>query len=223
VPTTLDLVVSVYYFYNHFMKSEDIKKISQWLGAGSINVFGPPFAGKDTQVNRLASELGASKIGGGNILRSYHDQEYIKRLMSTGELFPPKFYLSVILPYLSRAEFANKPLILSSIGRWHGEEEPVMEAANEAGHPIKAAVLLNISDGQVRERFEVAKQRKDRGKRYDDAGNVLGIRLEEFRHKTLPVIEFYRQKGLLVEVDGSLQEEQVTEQILAGLAKLAAA
>ncbi|HMT56062.1 MAG TPA: hypothetical protein PKD20_04265, partial [Candidatus Saccharibacteria bacterium] len=51
----------------------------------------------------------------------------------------------------------------------------------------------------------------------DDNRNVLQNRLNRFREKVLPVIEFYRNSGLLIEIDGSLEKSFVTGQILRGL------
>lgn len=203
------------------MDQKKIKKLKEWVETGSINVFGLPLSGKDTQVHRLADILGSEIIAGGKILRSHHDQDMVKKFMSTGELFPQDLYLSIITPYLSQDELRRKSLVLSSIGRWHGEEEVVMEATQRANHPIKATVYLNVNEDIVRQRLTEASNRGDRGFRHDDDPHLLDVRIEEFRSKTLPVIDFYRDKGLLVEVDGSQSPENVTDQILTGLAKLA--
>lgn len=203
------------------MNQELIEQIVNWLGAGSINIFGPPFSGKDTQAKRLADTLGAAIIAGGEILRSYHDQTTIKKLSETGELFPTDFYLGVIIPFLSQASLANKPLVLSSVGRWHGEEEAIIQATHKANHPLKAVVNLQHNEAEIWRRFEHSFKKKDRGLRHDDAEHILKVRLQEFHLKTLPVIEFYRNKGLLIEVDGSHSPQKVTNHIIKALAKFA--
>lgn len=200
------------------VETERIAKIKSWLGTGSINIFGLPFSGKDTQARILSDILEAPVIAGGDILRSHPDNDKIKSLMATGKLFPTKFYLEVILPYLSRKDFADQPLILSSVGRWHGEEVTLTEAAKSAGHPIKAVVFLNMSEEIVRQRYLSSHEVGDRGERHDDADHLIDVRLAEFRKKTLPVIEYYRNKGLLIEVDGAAPKDivanQITDQLL---------
>lgn len=200
---------------------QQIKIISNWLGSGSINIFGLPFSGKDTQGRDLARLLGGHLIAGGDILRSYPDQNKIKELMSTGDLFPTDFYLSIVLPYLSKSEFKDQPLILSSIGRMHGEEPVVMQAATESGHDIKAVIHLDMSEKDVWERFEAAKNMHDRGDRADDKAEILKNRLREFRDKTVPVIQYYRDKSLLIEVDDTLSQAEVLQEIIEGLYSLA--
>ncbi|MGH7249642.1 MAG: nucleoside monophosphate kinase [Minisyncoccia bacterium] len=198
-----------------------IQKIKAWLGSGSINIFGRPFSGKDTQAHALTDSLGGVVIAGGAILRSYPDQEKIKELSATGELFPIDFYLKVILPFLCKPEFNGKPLILSSVGRWHGEEPAIMKATADSGHPTKAVILLSLTEDDVWQRQKQAAVNQDRGKRLDDTHAALDIRLDEFRNKTMPAIEFYRQKRLLVEVDGTKSRQQVTKEILDKLEELA--
>lgn len=199
--------------------TDEINIIKKWLGAGSINMFGRPFAGKDTQGRLLSVSLDGVLIAGGDILRSYHDQAKIEQVMAAGGLIPSDFYLSVLLPYLSRADIKHKPLILSAVGRLQGEEQVIMKATTDSGHPIQAVVLLNLSEAEVWRRFDEAKLQHDRGDRSDDHREVLQNRLRKFKDKTEPVIQYYRNKGLIIDVDGSLPREQVAKQIIEKLAQ----
>ncbi|HSX27664.1 MAG TPA: nucleoside monophosphate kinase [Patescibacteria group bacterium] len=197
----------------------DISTVKAWLGTGSINIFGMPFSGKDTQARALAENLGAAVIAGGDILRSHPDQETIKKLMLTGELFPTDYYLDIITPFLSQPKLAQRPLVLSSVGRWHGEEETIMKAANQSGHSLKAVISLELDEDEIWRRFETSGKQKDRGFRYDDAGQILRTRLNEFQSKTHPVIDFYRNNGLLLDIDALGTPEEVTNRILDRLEK----
>lgn len=186
--------------------------IKKWIGTGTIDIFGLPFAGKDTQGRFLAHLLDGPLIGSGDILRNSQN-EHVKNIIGGGRLAPSEQFLEIVLPYLSQPKFADKPLILSSVGRWFGEHEGVMEAAQQAGHPFKAVIFLKLTEDQVLERWQAAHRTGDRGKRLDDAHGVLDVRLEEFRAKTVPVIDYYRQQGLLIEVDGSKPPEQVSDEV----------
>jgi adenylate kinase len=201
--------------------NEEIKITASWLGLGSIDIFGRPFSGKDTQGQILADIFNGELIAGGDILRSHHDPEKIKQILAEGGIIPSDFYLDLILPYLSKPDFKDKPLILSSVGRSQGEEVTVMSATAGSGHPMKIVISLDLAESVVWQRFEAAKVRQDRGNRTDDQRDVLTNRLKEFQEKTVPVIEFYRDKGLLLEVDGTLSRLEVTSEILKSLYKLA--
>lgn len=195
----------------------DIEKIAAWLGTGSINIFGAPFAGKDTHGRELAELLNTYVLSGGDIIRNSVIPDHVKALNDAGELVPSQDYIDIVTPYFKSEKFQNLPLILSSVGRWKGEEEGVISSLKESGHPLKAVVYLNINPEVAYKRWESSRLKQDRGNRADDAEHLLDVRLEEFRVKTLPVIEFYREKGQLIEVDGIAPQEEVSEIILRAL------
>lgn len=195
--------------------------IKQWLGSGSINLFGRPFAGKDTQGNILANLFGGHLIGGGEILRGSEMPDHIKRAVRTGELIPSQDYVDIVLPYLTQEHLDKKPLILSSVGRWHGEEMGVTEALNRANHPLRAVIYIALDDNDVMDRWKDHEQHKSRSERHDDSEEILKTRFKEFRDKTIPVLEHYHDLGLLIEIDGTQTKDAVTHDILTSLAEFA--
>lgn len=203
----------------YFLVMEDyITKIQPWLQAGSINFFGPQFSGKDTQGQILADIFNGVLIAGGDILRSHQERADVQQAMQHGDYAPTDAYREIVIPYFKKPEFHNKPLFLSSVGRMHGEEDAVMEAAESSGHPMKAVIVLHLNEAEIWHRFEVAQKTHDRGDRADDSREALKTRLEKYNTGTELVIDFYRQKNLLIEIDGSQTEAEVTEEILKTLA-----
>jgi adenylate kinase len=196
---------------------EKIETVKNWLGSGSINVFGLPFSGKDTQAHKLAELLGGAMFSSGDILRQNKDNQELQRLLDAGQIIPSELFKQIVVPYFSRPEFAGKPLILSEVGRMGDEKQVIIEAAMESGHPQKAVILLKLPDEAVFKRFEALKQEKDRGARGDDRHEVLQTRLNNYRAIVMPVIDWYRQTGLLLEVDGTKSRQAVTESIISGL------
>ncbi|MBR2658764.1 nucleoside monophosphate kinase [Candidatus Saccharibacteria bacterium] len=193
---------------------EKIKAIKSWLGTGSINIFGLPMSGKDTQGIHLAEVLGGKFLSSGLIIRAM-EKNSKKSYSENGSLIPTNVFYEWVLPYFERKDLFEYPLILSSIGRWYGEEDAVMTAAASAGHNIKAVISLNISEADAKDRFEVAKTLNDRGDRQDDRDiKVFENRLEEFRSKTLPVITHYNELGLLVNINGDQPRDAVFNEIV---------
>lgn len=193
---------------------DKIAAIKRWLGTGSINIFGFPMSGKDTQGVKLAEAVGGKLLSSGIIIRA-KEAELHKNLTKTGALIPTDIFYDWVLPYFEREDLKKYPLILSSIGRWFGEEDTVLEKAEKTGHEIKAAVLLNISEADVMDRFAKLQILNDRGERQDDKDlEVFKNRLEEFKIKTMPVLEHYKQMGLLINVNGDQSREQVFEEII---------
>ena len=200
---------------------EQIALIKNWLGSGSINLFGLPFAGKDTQGKKLADLLGGELISGGDILRHTTNQQVLD-IMAAGGIIPSELFEEIVIPYFARPEICDKPLILSEVGRMLGEEQVILRATQQTNHTTKAVILLSLHDDEVWQRFDASQVSHDRGNRADDNKNVLQNRLDKFHSKVEPVLNIYRDMGLLITIDGSLQPQQVTENILAALAKKAA-
>ena len=187
---------------------DKLARIKSWLGTGSLNVFGLPMSGKDTVGERLAKDLDAKFLSSGIIIRAF-EAEQNQNMTGSGQLIPTNTFYDIILPYFSREEMKNDSLILSSVGRWAGEEDKIMEAANNGGHEIKAVVLLDLTEAVVKSRFEAAKELNDRGVRADDASlEIFETRIREFNEKTVPVLNHYDELNLLIKVpaDGSRDE-----------------
>lgn len=187
---------------------QEILKIKQWLGTGAINLFGAPMSGKDTVGKSLAKMLGAEFLSSGEIIRKFEAKS--KENMTTGgELIETDRFYDIVLPYFRRDELKSKSLVLSSVGRWSGEEVAVMAEAEKSGHPIKLALFLDLAEEEIVKRWELAQKTTDRGERADDQSlEILKIRLQEFRQKTLPVLAKYEELGLLlpIKVEGSREE-----------------
>lgn len=198
---------------------QEISDIKTWLDSGSINFFGRPYAGKDSQGERLALTLGGHLLGGGAILRASVIPPHVQAKMDSGELIDSQDYVDIVLPFLTSPAFTDQPLILSAVGRFSGEEPSVIAALDAANHPLKAVVSL-VSDESVSiDRWHSRHDFKDRTGRADDAEySVLETRLVEYREKTEPVIEFYRDKGLLIEVDATKSRDEVADTIITQLA-----
>lgn len=200
------------------LTQKQLSTLKSWLGSGSINIFGLPYAGKDTHGQTLSQLFDdAPLLSGGAILRNSVIPPKAKKDLDAGILIPTEDYLNIVTPYLSQSEFEGKPLILSSVGRWLGEEEGVLAATEASGHPTKAVIYLHLADEIVHKRWAKSQEKGDRGDRADDAEHVIETRIQEFHAKTLPVIEVYRQKGLLIEVNSDAEKHEVLENILARL------
>ncbi len=198
---------------------EKIKTIKEWLGKGSLNIFGLPMSGKDTVGIRLAETLGARFLSSGMIIRTM-EAEKNKHYTDSGDLAPTDVFFEWVLPYFAREDLRDSALILSSVGRWSGEEDQVMSAAEDAGHAIKAAILLNISEADVMVRWEAvqeagAREGDEITKREDDKRrSVFQKRIDEFNQKTVPVLQHYQRLGILVPVRADMSRDEVFNEMI---------
>lgn len=207
--------------------------VRQWVGNGTINIFGRPFAGKETQGLRLARDLGTECKGGGEILRDIERQgmmpEHVRRLMNAGGLIETEDFVKLAIPYLATAQFAGKPLVFSAVGRKAGEEHLIKDLTDNSGHPLKAVPYFAITEEEAYRRREREVEMKEaagestRGDRADDGLAELENRLKVFRLETVPVLDYYSQAGLLIEFDGTLDRDTLYQEMVFGLHELAQA
>ena len=201
---------------------KSIGEIRKWLGIGSVNVFGLPFSGKDTVGKRLADDLSAVFLSSGEILREAEQSDNaLADELKQGKLANTDKFREIVLPHFSKRDLQGSPLVLSSVGRWSGEEILVMDALKKSGHELKAVIFLDIPHNEVSGRWEKAKELADRGGRSDDDSDVvLAKRLAEFEEKTLPVLKHYRKLGLLLDIDGVGTRDDVYERVIKALSAL---
>ncbi|MDR1969924.1 MAG: nucleoside monophosphate kinase [Candidatus Nomurabacteria bacterium] len=204
---------------------EKITQIKTWLETGSINIFGVAFSGKDTVGKHLAEILNAEFLSSGDIVRAARENttnEHVQaaaKISDTGVWTPTEEFKELIVPYLYDKKLDGQALILSMVGRWIGEEEPVMAALERGGHATKAVILLNVSEDEVWRRWELAKDPNARnlGRADDsDRAKVRG-RLNDYHDKTLPVIAKYREMGLLIEINGEQTRDAVFAETISKL------
>ncbi|CAI8157296.1 MAG: adenylate kinase [Prochlorococcus sp.] len=164
---------------------------------------GPPGAGKGTQAERLCNAHGLMHLSTGDLLRaevaagSPLGQE-AEAVMNRGELVSDELVLAIVEKRLS-----------TQAGGWllDGFPRNVIQATAlepllaQLKQPIEAVVLLELDDAVLIARLLA------RG-RADDNEAVIRNRLEIYREKTAPLIDHYRQQGLLtsVEAQGSVEE-----------------
>lgn len=210
--------------HNSRLSRDQLQTIKAWLGTGSINIFGIQFSGKDTVSDALTELLEANFLSSGQIMRDIfagkeaaEDSaiwEASKAGSLTGSLMPTDEFQQMITRRLSQPDLDGKPLVLSTVGRWIGEEQPILEILEKFNHPTKAVILLGITEDEVWKRWNVVRHTRNGGRDDDISEEKVSRRLSEFHDKTLPVIDVYRQMGILLEVDGMQTREKVLSDVI---------
>lgn len=191
------------------INEQSIQAIARWLGAGSINIFGIQFAGKDSIGRPLAEMLRAPFISGGDLMRQVAPTINNEAMQSAvaasqnGFLAPTEQFQQLIVSRLESERHTNNPLILGSVGRWIGEEAVVINTLNQIGHPIKLVINLQITTEKVWGRWHQVRNTRNGGRRDDLTAELVQRRLDEFQTKTLPVIDKYRTLVPVLDIDAS--------------------
>jgi adenylate kinase len=176
----------------------------------------PPGAGKGTQGKRLAEIFGVPHIATGDLLRKHVREgtdigQRIGDQIDAGRLVPDELVLDMVRDAITGPE-AAAGYILDGYPRTMKQAIEGGVQAHEIGRSAQAAVYLAAEKDELMRRLL---QRAQQEGRADDTEDVIRHRLQTYRQETAPVIEHYRNDGLLIEVDGMQPIEAVTADIVA--------
>lgn len=166
-------------------------------------------AGKSTQGNILSKELGIPYLSTGHIFREMAKEKskigrYLKEVMNSGALIPDSTTLEIVSEYLHRPVY-EKGYIMDGFPR-------TTKQADAFENGIDKVIYLKVSDKEAL--WRLAYRVDDRE---DSTLVAIRKRIELFHEVTKPVIEWYRKKGLLVEIDGEKDIKEITKEILKSL------
>jgi adenylate kinase len=186
-----------------------------------ILLLAPPGAGKGTQGKRLSEHYGVPHIATGDLLRDHVERgtkvgKAVKRQLDAGELVSDELVLAMVQESLE-SDDAPTGYILDGFPRTVPQAVEGHRAAAERGLDAQAAVYLAADDAELIRRLL---HRADEEGRKDDTEDVIRQRLQTYQEETAPVIDHYRDRGLLIEVDGMQPIEKVTEDIIGMLAQV---
>ncbi len=172
-----------------------------------IVLIGIQGSGKSTQGNLLQKILGVPYLSTGHIFREMAKEKtqvgrYIKEVMNAGYLIPDEKTLEIVSEYLSRDEY-KKGYILDGFPR-------TVNQAQSFANGIDHVVYLKVSDKEALWRISL---RNDEV-REDETIKAIHKRIELFHSVTEQVIEYYRHKGKLVEIDGEQPIDEIHKAIL---------
>lgn len=174
-----------------------------------IILIGIQGSGKSTQGNLLAEKLNVPYLSTGHIFREIAKEKtpagrYIKETMNAGYLIPDEKTLEVVSEYLSRPEY-KAGYILDGFPRTCTQAEAFANGVNKV-------VYLKVSDEEALRRIAGRKEARE-----DESPKAIQKRIDLFHRFTEPVLDFYRNKGTLVEVDGEQTIENIFAEILSKL------
>ncbi|MFP4208326.1 MAG: adenylate kinase [Wenzhouxiangella sp.] len=183
-----------------------------------IVLLGPPGSGKGTQAARLKDLLGVPHISTGDLLRAAVKAGsplglQAKEAMDAGELVSDELMLGLIEERLGQPDIAAG-YILDGYPRNLAQAEALDTVLARIGQPVDKALALTVDEEQIVQRL--ARRAAEEG-RSDDTEEVVRNRLAVYRTQTAPVTGYYAERGLLVEVDGMGEIDQISQRLLDAL------
>jgi adenylate kinase len=208
--------------------------------AGKVYIFlGPPGAGKGTQAIRLANDIDAVYFSTGEYFRQQIKMRTplglkVKDIIESGKLVPN--IDEVVIDFFRKNQ--DKDFILDGFPRNLKQDKEIFQiAVNKFGLSVIAVFYLKVLDAEIINRLSArrtctscgrmynmiyTKPRRDERcdycnselmKRSDDEPEVIRERLKVYRRETEPLVEYFREKGKLVELDGAAPIEDIYRRI----------
>jgi len=209
----------------------------------NIIVLGPQGSGKGTQAEKLAEKFGLEHIDMGKSLREVAKQDTplgkeIYHIQNVTNTLVPSRILREVLHLKLQSIPREQGVLMEGAPRTSDQREYVEEALLENGKKFDAVIFINIPEEETVKRISkrwICKKNQHvliMGKdikseqekcpidgseifqRIDDTPDGIKKRLQVYQEETMPVIENFRERGLLIEIDGTPSIEKVFENIL---------
>ena len=191
-------------------------------------LLGPPGAGKGTQAQRLVRNLAVPQLSTGDMLRAAVASRTpiglkAKAVMESGALVSDEIVIGIINDRIGEPD-ARSGFILDGFPRTLAQAHELEDMLAARGLKLDAAIELTVDAEKLVDRIvKRAAEAKAAGQpvRKDDDPDVFRSRLVAYERDTAAVTPFYRERGLLHEVDGMAPIEAVSSAIDAVLSEVA--
>ena len=208
-----------------------------------IIMMGPQGSGKGTQAKQLSEKLGLPHVSSGDLFReNIKNETELGKLASSyiekGELVPDDVTISMVKDRLSRPDCA-KGAILDGFPRTAAQAKALDSMLDEMGYEIGLVPLIQVPESVLMERLTGRWTCRANGhvfhtlfnppaqagicdidgselyQRPDDTPETVANRIRVYQEQTAPLIEYYKDTGVLVKIDGNQNIEQVNQDLLA--------
>ncbi|WP_455060317.1 adenylate kinase [Parvimonas micra] len=204
-------------------------------------LLGPPGAGKGTQASSIVAEYGITHISTGDIFRHNIKNETelgkkVKSYLDKGQLVPDELTIDLVWDRLSKDDCKNG-FLLDGFPRTINQAEALQKGLEERGLKLDKVINIDVDKNILVKRLSGRRVCKNCGETYhidnkptlkdgvcdkcsgeviqraDDNEKTVLDRIEVYEKQTFPLIDFYKNLGLILTVDGTLSIEDVFSQI----------
>jgi adenylate kinase len=195
-----------------------------------VIVIGPPGSGKDTQIEELRKKFDFTMISGGDISREIGNKNSkLKERLERGEFLDDEIVMKEVEKELAVAP-RDRGLVFDGIPRTLHQAEMLSEVLTHSERTLDAVIYIELEESEIVKRLTRRKVCSLCGKnlsvgaekcscggravtRPDDEPATIMKRVQTFLERTLPLVSYYRNKGILIEIDGDQKVSDVAHDI----------
>ena len=179
---------------------------------------GPPGAGKGTQAIKIAEHYGIPAISTGDIFRALQTADtplarQVRAIMESGGYVSDEITNEIVADRLAQPD-CDSGFLLDGYPRTLQQVQTLDDNLAETNRPIDAVISLLAETEEVVARLL---RRAEIDGRADDNEETIRVRLQVYADQTAPLLEVYRSRGLLVEVNGLGEIDEVSDRVFAAL------
>ena len=184
-----------------------------------LTLLGAPGAGKGTQAARIAEHFGIPAISTGDIFRANIKNEtelglQVKSILASGGFVSDEVTNAIVADRLAQDD-CQAGFLLDGYPRTLPQVAALDELLASKGQTLEHVLELTVDEDAVVQRL--LKRAAVEG-RADDTEDVIRERMAIYHRETKPLSDTFRERGVLAEVDGMGEVDEVTERVLATLA-----
>lgn len=182
-------------------------------------IIGPQGSGKGTQGARIAEALGIPTVSTGDVFRANVKEgtplgQQVKAIIDAGDLVPDELTGAIVRDRLEQPDAAGG-FLLDGYPRNLGQVEDLDAFLTARGEQLTAVIELSVPREESIERLSVRAAEQGRA---DDNAESIAKRLAIYESETAPILDVYRSRGVVDEIDGVGSLDEITERITTALA-----
>ncbi len=187
--------------------------------AARLLIIGPQGSGKGTQGVRIAEALGVPAVSTGDVFRANVKDgtelgQQVKAIIDAGDLVPDELTSAIVRDRLSQQDAADG-FLLDGYPRNLGQVGDLDAFLDGRGEPLTAVIELSVPREESIQRLSLRATEQGRA---DDNEESIAKRLSIYESETAPILEVYRGRGIVDEIDGVGSLDEITVRIMAALA-----
>ena len=188
------------------------------MTAARLLIIGPQGSGKGTQGVRIADALGIPAVSTGDVFRANVKEGTelglkVKAIIDAGDLVPDTLTGEIVRDRLAQADAANG-FLLDGYPRNLGQVSDLDGFLDERGEPLTAVIELVVPRDESIQRLSLRATEQGRA---DDNAESIAKRLTIYESETAPILDLYRERGIVDQIDGVGSLDEVYARIQAAL------